>query len=159
MRQGGGLYEIAQRTIWHEHVRRGRAFAAPCSQGGVAGENPHAQLMNPAGSGRQLLLYATHLISSTVTNATFAFYNTALSTLQTAGINLLAGGAAGQGQARRQTNIGVLGTQFTTVFLAVDTQTYFEPLWVCELDPGEGVVVAGVTVASDLTAMFRWVEV
>ena len=42
-----------------------QAFMAPCAVSTVAGQHPHAQLWNPAGSGRLTVVKALH-ISSTV---------------------------------------------------------------------------------------------
>ena len=140
-------------------VLGGQAFLATRGSGPVAGERPHVQLLNPAGSGKRGVLTKIHLSSDVAEPISLRRYNTALTG---AGTPINKNGLAGTGalQLRDQTNPILLGSfifNIRTQALVQQPLTFGE--WPLILPPGVGLVIGIDTVNTNLVAGFEWIEI
>lgn len=116
--------------------------AGAATQGAVASEFSHIQILNPAGSGK--ILYVDNLMASVgaASHIDLLRYDTALTTA-VAARSLKIGGAAGIGQVRTQTFTTLVGTGdlIAQIRMAADAPfdifKYQSPIIIA---PGEGIV-------------------
>lgn len=143
---------------WLAEIRNGRAFETGGGQSGVALQFSELQLLNPAGSGVTVTI---HRVVGTIGGVSSLFYRThgtALATLIGNGVNLQIGGAASAAQFRSETVAAIDGTVIRAVDVLANTPVYLAEEWDAVLGPGEGVLVAGATANTRITATFEWVE-
>lgn len=155
----GGFSTVTMTDRWFQELRAGRAFSGSASQGAVAGEYSHVQLLNPAGSGVQAIVAQLRAKVAVASTIELRLYDTGLTTDAGAVANLLAGGAAGASHVRRQTNVAGLGSTLSLYYLAANTPTVLWPSWGPELAPGKGVLVLCATVNIEMTLEFLVNEV
>ncbi len=87
----------------------GSAFVGGHGAGGVAGQYTHLQLLNPAASGKRVIIEQLMLSSPAAANLIGSMESTVtLSTLNGAWPNKLAAGAAGVAEMRREQNAAAL---------------------------------------------------
>lgn len=138
------------------------AFFKKGSQQGVSGEYSHIQLLNPSGSGVRTIV--ENIIPS-AHSGTGAFglrrYDTALSTLDGAGVNKNTGGPAGKTLVYDGTNVAILGinTPLQAYGIAPLTlPTGFRLSKPIVLYPGQGYVVVWDQVNCTMACAFEWTE-
>src|SRR5439155_26085750 len=91
---------VTATEFWLSNLRAGRCFARGFNTGPLAANFNEIQLMNPVGSGVQAVVRSAFGSSDVNDVLNIRRFDTALVTDQGAGVNLLAGGAAGQCQVR-----------------------------------------------------------
>lgn len=152
---GGGT--TAER--WVTELRAGRCFGLGDRVPPIAAQLGHIQLLNPAASGVNAIVYMVSVQVSVVADVVFRRYDTALTTLSGNGTNLLLGGAAGLCEVRRQTNAVALGAPVIAFTRPAANLVVFPNTWIVELGPGEGVLLNCQTVNQDMIGSFWWNEV
>jgi hypothetical protein len=139
------------------------AFLSTVVIGGVAAEYSHLQLLNPTGSGKNVILEQLWVATSVASmQVIMTAYSIALSTMTNAAVSKKIGGAAGVAELRRQNG----GTQLTSGLqkliqapLAASTLLAFPLREPIVLAPGSGVIVQGTSVNVDLQAIWEhWEE-
>lgn len=144
---------------WLSELRAGHAFQGGVSQGPTVGNNSHGQLFNPAGSGVKVIgrFFAGGPTANTA--VIMSFHNTALTTLNGNGSNLLSGGAASVAELRRQDNAGILGTTIGNFQVLAADSKQIGADWTFELSASQGFILAGNVVNVGINAVFVWIEV
>lgn len=133
----------------------GNSYAAA-----LAANYSKAQLWNPAGSGKRMILQQVSMFSSAVQAANIAVSMAAETTDQTAAhvANKLAGSAIGAGQSR----IGYAGAppaqSFYGVPLSANTCYNWRIAGVIVLSPGSGLTVVGAVPNAEIGANWEWFE-
>ena len=154
----GADIEVVATERWLDELRAGRAFGYGTRlAAGGAGINSHLQLFNPAASGATILLRTIIAGTTIAGDIHIRAHNTALTTLESAGVNLLAGGAAGQGQVRSQ-NAATLGSLLMRIPQPASETVRMLDEWIVELGPGEGVLVTPNGANLEVFANYLWVE-
>lgn len=140
-------------------VSNGLCFIGGGNQTNVGSQYPHIQLLNPAASGVQILVDLFYYSNNTTGAIDIRHYDTALTTLIMNGRNVDAGGDAGLGEIRRQTNASILGTQWTVQRVLAGVYAKFTMSSPFLLDAGEGIVVVNDVVNTVVWVTFQWREV
>ena len=154
---GGNITVIAQ-DQWYAQIRASRAFVLGGAQASVGGQYGHVQILNPAATGVNVIVYSI-LAGKTTAGAILVHrYDTALATLIGQGVNLLAGGAAGLAAVRSGSNAAQLGTQMVEATSAAMAFVPIMPGWSVQLGPTQGIVVLTDIVNERVTATFEWIE-
>lgn len=143
---------------WLSELRLGRAFGATMSVGPVAGQLPHVQLFNPVGSGVTVLVHYMAFVTTGIHSGALSHHNVALTTLGANIRNLLSGGPAPQAQIRAETNVAALGNTYLGGDTNVPIDFVYGPMWLTELDPGEGIVGRDTVANRQLRGAFMWIE-
>jgi hypothetical protein len=154
----GGLVSVSATDRWYDEIRRGRAFRLGAFQVAVAGEYSMIQILNPAGSGVNCLIYDLSIGPQAQAGLVWRRYDAALATDVGAGVNLLVGGAAGACHVYKASGVAALGTAIA-YFQQIALQS-LQPLWpwVCELGPGKGCLANADGGNIRLDASFSWLE-
>ncbi len=144
---------------WFEEIRAGRAFGGASEITSTAGKVPAVQLINPAASGKTILVH--RMVISTGVNQTIETYHDDVQRALNGPTkrNLLSGGAAPVGLIRVEDILGPAGTQWHRHLVSANVPTDLFPVWTGELQPGRGITFFGTTVVSKLIGGFFWVEV
>ena len=159
MRVGlGGAVTVTATERWLAEIRSGRAFTRGGFSGPTAATLSHLQLFNPAASGVTIIIRAVIVAVSATGLVAIVTHNTALTTLVGAGVNLLAGGAAGLGELRSLDNAVQLGTIADRLSLIADTPSDVVPEWFFELGAGEGILVNSENANVRTIATYHWIE-
>lgn len=135
----------------------GNAFMVTANAAAVSGQYPHVQLLNPAGTGKNI--YVEGLLASGVAAGfcNVAQYDTSLGTAPVSPPSKKLGGASGVAQARGANNVAALGSvagRLMAGIYAANGQFIYrftEP--VC-LAPGVGMLCWGA-LGADLTVSFE----
>lgn len=160
MRVGtGGAITVTATEVWLSEIRAGRAAIGGAYQAAVAAQLSHIQLLNPVGSGKQILMRYLIVSALNAQALNIRRYDTALTTDSGSQANLLLGGAVPLGQVRTQTNAAALGTSLGSFYLPASTPVPLAPDWIAELSPGQGILFAGTVVNLDLAVTYFWREV
>lgn len=154
----GGQTVVTATEQWRADIRAGRAFGKGDFAGPVAGQYAHMQLLNPGGSGKQVIIRSVILSHDGTSKVQIARYDTACATDISAGANMLIGGAAGVAHLRLETSAGLLGTVLFQLNALTSDPVFPVPDWFCELSPGQGIVARMNIVNLTLEANFFWVE-
>lgn len=134
------------------------AFMLAGYQAAAAGVFSHVQLLNPAASGKRVVLTEFDLASSTAQSWNLRAYSVALATLVGNGPSKQFGGVNGVAQVRIGTNAAALGNLVLQGFipaLASFLRPLREPI---VLPAGIGLVVVSGAVNVDLIGSFEWYE-
>jgi hypothetical protein len=155
---GGTGGAAAAADIWHTKVRAGAAFTASAFVAALAANYSLIQLLNPVGSGVTLVIYGAISTVSLTSRPTIREYDTALTTLDMNGVNLLRGGAAGLGAVRTEQAAAVPGSRTNSTDALANTPIYWPFPWLGQLSAGEGIVFCGSAVNSQVSANIWWYE-
>lgn len=140
-------------------VLTGNAYMDFAQQAAVAGQLSHAQLWNPAGSGKNLILSKLSVLPTAVGSVAFGRTNVAHGTLIGNGSSKLLGGAAGTGQLRTTTSAASLLTIMGNFGIGVATTHAEFPLTEpVIIPPGWGFGFSFGVVNVQITATFQWFE-
>lgn len=142
----------------------GRQAFGFVNQGGVAAQNGHLQLFNPADSGLLIHLsgFQFGVGAGGAGNINFGFFDTALTTLAAAPLGSAfldrreTGGPVAQ--LRSQTNAGLLFAIILGAIRTLADQTTFVNLVGVVLEPGQGFCIEGTVVNVTVDAWFSWGE-
>ncbi len=155
---GSTVTVSASTERWFTEVRAGRALLRGGTQAAAVGFFAHVQLLNPVGSGKQMLVRQAQVGPGSNFTMSLNRYDTALATLVGAGVNLLVGGAAGQGQVRTENNAAQLGTNIGAYNAGGNANVYPAPDWYYELSPGQGMLFVMDLVNARMTVTYYWLE-
>lgn len=155
----GTAISVTATELWLSEIRAGNAFARGIYLAASVGNLSEIQLFNPVASNKIVIVRSILAASSGLSSIDLRTHNTALGTLVGAGVNLLAGAAAAQGELRTATPAAADGTSFATIRAAAETELYIVPDWFMELGAGEGLIVTSVLANSGNGAFFTWREV
>lgn len=139
-------------------VKAGYAMLGGITVAGVAGQYSYAQLWNPAGSGKNLIL---NKVSMSGPAGTFGAgrHNVALTIAGPSVQSKLIGGSVGVGVMRYQNTPVAIGTDmfFNQIGVSGDAKefSFSEPL---VIPPGNGLHLFAGALASNLYANFQWNE-
>lgn len=139
----------------------GQAFCSAQYCAAIAAQYSYVQLMNPAGSGKIVVLEGFSASSNALSGIAAGIYSTPLTTSTINAISKLAGGAAGVAQRRTQNNaVAWVVSANQSVAAQVNTGSVLiinlrEPV---VLPPGNGFVVMNTTLGNDLTCTFEHFE-
>ena len=170
MRIGGGAVSIADvtdrvardlgfvRPFWLNEIRAGRAFIRGAAVGASGGNFTEIQLFNPIGSGITIIGHRLLFSSGATEEVRLTTFNTALATLVGAGINLLAGGAAGVGEVRSAVPAAIDGTLVMPVNVLINTPVTVIDDWFFELGAAEGIITVPNVVNTSFRATYMWIE-
>lgn len=159
MRVNPGLLTSTTSTEkWLAALAAGQAFAANGAIAASPGNISIAQLKNPVGSGKTLLVRTTFITISVAGLMAIGLYDVDLTSDGGAGINLLSGGAAGVAHFRFQQPAAGVGT--TILQFSLQANTVFTPPfeWFAQLAPGQGLITWPLTVNVQNTTCFQWLE-
>lgn len=149
----------AQSERWFSEIRAGRAFNRGVVVVAGGAQIAEAQLFNPVGSGKQVLIYSAMFSSNVNDQPQLRRYDTALGTLIGNGANLLAGGAASVAEIRTAIPAAVDGSQLLILQVVANTPQALSPVWIAELSPGQGYLITGSVVVDGICAVWWWNEV
>lgn len=135
----------------------GQAFIGQAWQPGVAGQYPHVQILNQAGSGKNVVIEGFAATGAAAGYINIRDYSTAL-TLASNGKCKKIGGAASSAELRVGSNASVLGgSPLIGAYMAASgnySYKFNEPII---LVPGQGILGQGA-LAADLTLAFEFFE-
>ncbi len=154
----GSQASVTASEKWLTYIQAGQAFALGLINPGLAGNFSPVQLFNPVASGKTVLVRRVVASVGVTTQMILGIYNTALTTDQGAGLNLLVGGAASVAHVRSVQQVGNVGASITTLDLNSGNPQYLGPDWLCQLPAGTGIVVTSGVVAVEVGAGFYWAE-
>lgn len=137
----------------------GQAHLGVANVAPVAAQYAHAQLYNPVGSGRSLMLEAVSFSSATSGQSIgLGGYSAAYGGAATPWSKLV-GGAAGVGQVRYTNNAGTLLTGTSLLYQVASSVivpvNFREPV---VIPPGCAFCIVGLTVNANLQGNFEWYE-
>lgn len=155
---GTSITVPASTELWLSLLRAGNCFSGYAVAPAVAAQLSIAQLFNPVGSGKEILVRLIFGNAAGAMGFTLATYNVALAALDGNGVNLLSGGAAGVGELRHSSNAAVLGTGFGFMRVPNVDGRAVGGDWIIELAPGKGIAVNGGAVNIQIEAWFMWAE-
>ncbi len=170
MRIGGGAVSIADvtdrtardlgfvREFWYNEIRAGRAFTRGHVLGASVGNYPHIQLFNPVGSGIIIIVHRILVNVEATEGLRLNIHNTAITTDQGKGTNLLIGGDAAIGEVRSQDNAAQLGTLLWRIQVLASSPLDIVKDWYLELGAGEGILVQTHLVNRALYVAYDWSE-
>lgn len=139
----------------------GVSFLGVGGTGAVAAQYSHAQIWNPAGSGKTLFVESLSLSTSIAQAISLRRSTAALANASNLAMNKLVGSAIGVGVIRYENNTvpqfaGVsVGGSYTLAAGVVGAFPFREPVVIA---PGAGIVLIAGSVNTDLTANFEWFE-
>ena len=152
-RQLVSVNEFYQRSL------RGGAFFGANVLGPVASNFSHVQLLNPAGSGKNVIVTTLSVRPTSADFIELRSYGTALTTNENT-TNKLIGGSAASGQLRTEAHTARYGTllsetrsENSTLYRLILSE---EPI---VLTPGVGILVVPAVVNVGIEATYEWVEV
>src|SRR5262249_1247098 len=157
MRQNLGTFISATSTDqWLAFLQQGKAFSKGGVSTGAPGQFPHAQLFNPAASGKTVIVHGLIVDTSGVFAVHFNVDNVARATDAGAGVNMLSGGAAGVAHFRTESNAAEQGAVFNS--FSPPTQTPIQPYfgWFFQMTAGQGLTLVGVAAAVGIEVNFPW---
>ena len=133
-------------------------FVRWATQGLVAGQFAHVQLLNPSGSGRVFYLDEVACWDPIgVSSFNVAIYSTALTLMAVPSLyNARLGASSGAVEVRGGNNVALLGTVIDRVNAAAANEQVlvaFDPP--LRLDPGIGIVFANITAARAMDASIK----
>jgi hypothetical protein len=135
------------------------AFAGQATCSAVAATFAHAQLWNPAGSGRILLVSQTIVGSSFAWFCGMSFVASALSNLTGNPQSKRSNGSASVAQLRTQNNAVLLGsTNLVALSGPVNVTNSYKLTEPFAIVPGNGLTVSITSQNTDLSASFEFVE-
>jgi hypothetical protein len=155
----GGFSTVTMTDRWFQELRAGRTFAGNWGQAGVAGQYAHLQIKNPAASGRQAIVAQIRIWRPTAGGIYLRRQDADLAGVAVALDNLLIGGAGSVSRMRIESNVAILGTGLTTIYVAANTPTVLWASWGPELSPGGGVLAVCADVNTTITGEFLANEV
>ncbi len=143
---------------WLAYLQAGKAFSRGGVSQGAAGQFPHAQLFNPAASGKTAVVHGLLVDVSAIFAVHFNVDNVARAVDIGAGVNMLSGAAAGVCHFRTESNAVEQGAVFNS--FSPQAQTIIQPYfgWFFILGAGQGLTLVGITVASSIEVNFQWAE-
>lgn len=138
------------------------AFAGTMPVLNVAAQYSQAQLWNPPGSGKRLVVNAVAAGSSAACNVYLAADSAQMATAGSSPANKKLGGAAGIALIRK-TNLGTIQpasvlVTLNTLTTGVGVTTVWKPTEPVVVEPGFGLSVSQDQVNLILTASFEWFE-
>lgn len=140
-------------------TRSGAAFAGANRTSAAAGQYPHVQLWNPAGSGKRAVVSEIGMDASIASDIGVRWSTAPLAALASTpnGVSKIAGGAVSACEVRAEANAAVLGTTFYGV--AADAKHMIHKLTEpVILLPGYGLIVVCVTLATAVRGNFQFYE-
>lgn len=145
---------------WFSAMKEGHAYGYAQSRSASSPNRWHAQLFNPAGSGKTLYVFLVGAASAGSGVIWVGQHNTELaSTFGVVGRNLLNGGAAGVAKINYQANATHLFVNWLGVFGGASTAMHFYPVQSLALVPaGAGLAVIAEDTNQDFEFVFMWVE-
>lgn len=134
------------------------AFIATAYSSALAANFSMAQLWNPVGSGKNLIVESLILGSTTAGSIGVRSNNAALTTPGVVPASKKFGGAVGVGLTNNQQNAAQQGTQIYAIFSAASTsieKRFIEPI---VLPPGWGLHASSSALNQDVSATFEYFE-
>jgi len=148
----------SQQERWFSEMRAGRTFGRGAIIAGVAATFAQCQLFNPVASGITVLVYRAAGSSVAADTMQVRQHNTALATLIGSGFNLLSGAAASVAEIRSSNPAAQDGTIIGPQQVLATTTLSLGEVWMTELGPGEGLLVANNTLNTTTVVNFFWNE-
>lgn len=136
------------------------AFMVNILATGVAGQNSHAQLFNPAASGKNVIVEAV-TVSSDTAGFIYMFRHTVqLPTFEAAGQSKKLGGANSAASGYRTLNVGSVAVVASLLgeYVGPNTPFTYTPKEPIIIPPGYGLVVYQAVAAIAIDATFEWYE-
>lgn len=141
------------------NVKAGRCFVKSSGVGAVAGQYPHVQIYNPAGSGKNVILSKVTVFSAASIRFSLMRYNTPLATLSGAGYAKKASMPDAAAVVRMENNVARLGVPVANFAIgAPETAVevpFAEPFII---EQGGGLVISDWAVNHEIYATFQWSE-
>lgn len=143
--------------FWYDAIRAGIAFMQNFVLSAQVGNFAKAQLANPSGSGKTVLLASAMLSCSTSSEMQMYTYGTPFPTDGGAGINCLVGAAAGLAHIYSLNDPTAPGTKAVSILTVANTPVYFNGRWFVQIPAGQGIYfVTNSNISLDGTLW--WVE-
>ncbi len=155
---GGGNVQISTTDRWYAELRSGRAFGAGFLTAAGVGSFSKNQLKNPAGSGKQVIVYNITNSTPVAGRLWFVAYDVDLTNDFGAGFNRLLGGAAGVAHGRFLSDGTLPGTVMEEVGIGANIPYTTAVPFMFELSPGKGLYCVVDTLNQALTTNFQWIE-
>lgn len=155
----GGFSTVTMTDRWFQELRAGRAFTITPDIAPGVGNYAHAQIKNPAGSGKQAIIALVRVTLAAAGYVWWGRYDTDLTTDAGTMFNLLLGGAASACHCRTQSPNAKLGSLWGYMYLPINTPTPIYPTWGVEISPGGGLVVVAAATNVEMIADFLVNEV
>jgi hypothetical protein len=137
-----------------------QAFLLLVNSSSIAGQNAHAELFNPAGSAKNVIIEAVTYSSSASGGIVAFMYNAALANFIAQGQSKKMGGAASVAAGYWVSNVGAIAANQSLIgaYMSANTPNTFTPKEPLVLPPGYGLVVMQTALANSLSAAFEWYE-
>lgn len=144
-------------------TKANQAYVMPCSTGGVAGQYPYHALINPAGSGKVIVLNGISLSSDTAQGVYVGTNAGAYAGTANVMFNKNIGGdsqAVALGSYGKNTTVlaDYAGKVLFSFYVAVNTSIDVKITEEIVIQPGSNVCVYGTTQASTVGSNFQWFE-
>lgn len=150
------VQKLTQDNSWYYDTEQKRSFIGGGSNSGGAATYAHAQLWNPAASGKRLILQSLQLGTASTTWLWIADSTSALGADGFEG-NKYLGEAAPVGQVKHTANATLQGSQRSVAFVDVQGNFPIKPNII--IPEGRGLIIAPGNLNVDLWAQFQWIEV
>lgn len=149
----------AQALDWLSAIKSNFAYIGTVAAAGIAGEVANLQLLNPAGSQREVYVHSINGAASLAGSLYITRHSVALTTLDSVVKSLSQPGTDGLSQLRWVSNASALGTiVWITRIEANKSQDLFWE-WSFILQPGEGIVLSNNVVTASLTLAVTVAEI
>ncbi len=148
----------AQSERWFSEMRAGRCFMRGEVVAAAAAQFAEYQIFNPGASGRQIIVYGAMFSSNSSDQPQLRRFDTALGTLIGNGFNMLLGGAASVAEIRSAVPAAQDGTRMSILQVATNAPQTLAPVWIAELSPGQGLIMAAGTANTGVCTIFWWNE-
>ncbi len=144
--------------FWLDNLRRALSFAGGRLVSALAANFSEVQLINPAASGVVVLVYKANVGAPAGVTVQLRSHGANLTTDAGAGTNLDIGGAAAASHVRTDQVGAASGALISELHRPTNTDVDRFPLWLAQLDAGEGIVITTDAVNQAVSAEFFWVE-
>lgn len=141
-------------------TKAGQAFAGANKTAAAAGQYPHVQLWNPAASGKRVIVSEIGIDTSVAGDVAVRWSNAALAALATNpnGVSKMLGGGGSAAEVRAEANAAILGAGQLYGIAAATTHIIHKLTEPMIINPGYGVIVVAVTVATSVRGNFQFYE-
>jgi hypothetical protein len=146
------------RPEWRTRIAASQGFYGTFSLAASAGNFSHAQLLNPAASGKTVTVRRLLVSITAAANLLFRNLTTALASTPDPGINLRHGAAAPVGLFKSAQDAGVLGTAIGVLTIPAATMIEVFTEWGPQLDAAQGLVLVPGLANIGITTYWEWEE-
>ncbi len=144
---------------WLDHLASSRAFSRGSLVAALAANFSEVQLINPAASGVVVRVYKANVGATVGLSVQLRSHGANLATDAGAGTNLDLGAAAGAAHVRTAQVGAADGALISDLHRPTNTDVDRFPLWLAQLDAGEGILITTDAVNQAVSAEFFWIEI